>query len=264
MRILNLFQKIFQRNTSKQYKRRPPSIKDLIDRRNSSLWNDLSQEFEIEVRFQDSREYRIYTEGKLSIIYASNLDVNPGAFTHELLHLFIMKQGVFIGDLICEKSKEYHNLAKRLPLRLFEHIANCVDHIKMLPIYKELGFHLKDFILDFNENKFTDQELNKIQSLFTQGSKGIQIVKSLGVEHYIARYFAIKACPNPEFRSNYNTKLIDLKSIDQKLFSILENFTMSWDQFDVLSKDSLKVGYYMFTLKFLGDLDEWIGNRNVV
>ena len=61
------------------------------------------------------------------------------SFTHELLHIYLRSKGVFIGARLKRKLQSSKTLSIIYSEPLLEHLGNCLDHIKMLPIYLELG-----------------------------------------------------------------------------------------------------------------------------
>src|SRR5690606_16920024 len=71
---------------------------------------------------------------------------------------------------------------------LIEHFGNCIDHIKMLPIYLELGFDKKKFINDYDINKCTKAEIKQLKENFRCGRS----YYGKAVDFYIGKYIAVK------------------------------------------------------------------------
>ncbi|OAQ38188.1 hypothetical protein A5893_15430 [Pedobacter psychrophilus] len=138
--------------------------------------------------------------------------------------------------------------------KLLEHINNCLDHIKMFPIYMEMGFEEEKFLLDFYEDKCTSKEISNLKNLYKIGRR----FNSQAVDFYIGKFFAIKADPNKNF--NYENCLKTLNQLDSKLFSILTDFVCEWQEFNIELKDPM-CSYRDIVNKFYENLKAWMTKK---
>src|SRR6476620_7096185 len=100
--------------------------------------------------------------------------------------------------------------------RLLEHMGNCLDHVKMLPIYLEMGFDRKKFIVDYDVYKCTNEELLEFKKQYRIGKK----INLNAVDSYIGRIVSVIADPNDEF--DYSKDIVELKKIDPYLYQVVE------------------------------------------
>jgi hypothetical protein len=228
--------------------------KKVIDTRNRKLWEEILSEYEVSVEASHNEEHHCYTESKKAIIYIPLKDICPDSFTHELLHIYIRQKGVFIGTNLKLKLLQSNILAKIFVPGLVEHVGNCLDHIKMFPVYVSLGFQNEKFLFDYHTPKCTDQEISDIKSQYKFGSK----FYSKAVEVYIGKYIGIKGEVNEEF--DYKKHLTALKKIDEELFYSLENLTTSWMDLNIES-DNPAYDYKSIVSTFYQDLKEWMTGK---
>ena len=161
---------------------------------------------------------------------------------------------VYIGSNLILKISTSKILQRIFNGRLLEHIGNCLDHIKMLPIFLEMGFHKEKFLLDYDDNKCTEAELLDIKKHYKIGSHyTIQ-----AIEIFVGKFFAVKADPNETY--DYKNCLIMLKKIDEKLFMVLNDFVVSWMKYDLDSKDIFN-SYRDLVDNFYKGLKSWMTNK---
>jgi len=226
-----------------------------IDQRNRDLWEVLSKDFCVSVVYSSDDTYSIYNKGKIAIIYVPADAPCKDSFTHELLHLYLWQRQVFIGSNIKARIDEDPLLSCIITPGLVEHISNCLDHIKMLPIYLKLGFTRTKFISDYELEKCTDTTLDGIQ-YFLQDRGTLW---SYFVDQFIGKFIGMKACPNDEI--DYSGKLARLKEIDAKLFEILDDFWRNWENFDIEVNDPIYNPYDTLSFDLVSQLKEWVANN---
>ncbi len=224
----------------------------LIDSRNRALWEDLNTTYEITLVESTDIEYRCYSEMNKSIIYVPLNNYCPDSFTHELLHIYLRKKEIFIGanfQLTIASSKILNNIFSS---GLLEHIGNCLDHIKMLPKYLELGFAREKFLLDYYTPKCTDIEIKAIE----KGYKNGKAYNIQAIDFYIGKYIGMRADPNIQY--NYEEQYKKLQKIDKALFNAVEKFINSWENYAIeVSNNS----YRDITSNFYNNLKPWITNK---
>lgn len=237
----------------------PLHLKGLIDSRNESLWNELNSFYSINVITENNRtEYGCYSKGKISTIYVPLNNKNPAFFTHELLHLLIRKKDVFIGAALQRGLVASSSLKRIYSLKLIEHIGNCLDHIKMLPIYLELGYNKNLFLSDFQIDKCPEKDLINIERNF----KSWWIYNGSAIDAFIGKHFAIKACPNAQI--NYRPKLERLKKINQELFTINQNIFDNWGKVDINEQDILAFNYNDVAIAYQDAMENWVRGKQIL
>lgn len=233
-------------------------IDGLIDDRNKNLYEELTENFEIQVELKtNTNEYGCYSQNNKSIIYVPSGNICSDSFTHELLHIFIRSKQVYIGGTIKRQIQSSRNLSKVFSSALLEHISNCLDHIKMLPKYLEMGFSAEKFILDYEVNKCTDIEIVDLKNHW----KVHNYYNSQAIDFYLGKYFAIKACPNLNW--NYEEKLKELENIDTNLFQINNKLIERWKAMNMESDDILEDDYIIIGGDYIDDMENWIKNKNI-
>jgi hypothetical protein len=193
-----------------------PTEIGLIDNRNEKLWNDLNTTHSINIDLSNYPNYACDSIGNNSTILIPKDDICIDSFTHELLHIFIRQKELFFGSSLENLIRGNDILNQIFSDNLIEHFGNCIDHIKMLPIYLELGFDKRKFITDYDVNKCTKAEIQQLKDNFKIGRN----YYGEAIDFYIGKYIAIKS--DPKQHINYPKSLTELKKIDSKLFGILD------------------------------------------
>lgn len=231
-------------------------IKGLVDNRNSTLLKELEKNYSIKVELVDNTlEYGCYSINHSSTIYVPKSNICSDSFTHELLHIYLRSKGIFIGARLKRKTQNSEILSQIYTEPLLDHIGNCLDHIKILPIYLNLGFERSKFLIDFEKKKCTKQEVEQIKRYWKQGTK----YNSQVIEFYLEKYFAIKACPNTDFY--YGNIIQELSQIDEKLFSINEKLINRWLEMKIEPQDILEDDYVIIAEDYLYEMSNWVKSK---
>lgn len=230
-----------------------PDYSDYLDERNMSLWEFVNNYYETKLEYTTEETYGVYTINKTSTIYVPFNVHSKSSFTHELLHIYIKVNIGSVGRYLENGFKHDKLLSKAYKYELINHLSNCLEHVKMLPKFIELGYPRNEFVVDYLERK----------SSFTSIIKILLDFKFVGhwttsLELYLARYFAIKACPDS--KRSYGLSLFMLKRINNPLYKILDNFWKLWLAFDI---NNLENNYHFFFYKFIDDLSAWAKNNSV-
>lgn len=227
----------------------------LIDSRNQKLWKKLNETHSISVQLSDCPNYACYSENNESIVYVTENNIDINSFTHELLHIFIRQKEIFIGSSIKLLINGNETLSKVFSNDLIEHFGNCLDHIKMLPIYLELGFDKKKFITDYDVNKCSKSEVQALKNGFkVRGTYYYEFV-----DYYIGKFIAIKS--DPKQHINYPKSLKELKNIDSNLFDILENLINEWVEMPIEKVNIWDDDYHSISYKFYENLLNWTKSK---
>jgi hypothetical protein len=142
-----------------------PDISDYIDFRNELMWSEINNTYQVRLEFYGETYYTVYTQAKNAIIFIPNGNICKDAFMHELLHIYLKVKGVYIGNILSiSLTSALSDIADST--LLLDHVGNCLDHTKMLPIYLAAGFNRHKFIIDYAIPKCSPAELKVIRGLF--------------------------------------------------------------------------------------------------
>ena len=227
-----------------------------IDFRNQKLWDELNQQSEIIIEYHSESTYGVYQINQQITVYVPEGEPCIASFTHELLHLWLTQNDFSPSPSINSILKSDKLTLTLLGSELIEHITNCVEHVKMLPRYLEMGFLRSKFIDDFNVCKSSPGEMQRIENWFKSDDT---VTRCIAVRGYIGAYFGMQACPNSEF--DYTSSFFRLKVIDPTLFRILDNFWQSWSLFNVENSDSVLNSHRLFSFPFTQDLRTWLQEK---
>lgn len=227
----------------------------LIDDKNKGLWEDLSEEFSIRIESSFESNYLTNFKDGIITIYIHEDNLNPASFTHELLHILMKRSNKNVGKHLDEKIKSNESLHYMFSLQLRDHISNCLEHIKMLPIYLNFGYSQMEFISDYSEKKMNNKLFANLKSQFVVNG----VYDREAVDFYIGKFYAMKACPNPAF--DYQKYYEGFKRLDKKLFHALNEFWEDWETYDV--EDSNDDYAEMLDL-FIEDLINWQSNKTMI
>lgn len=176
---------------------------------------------------QTRDDYATYTIGKTANIHVPVNNLKVGYYTHELLHIFLRTKEVFLGSSIIMYIESKPRLKRIFSDYFKQQVPNMLDHVKMLPLFLELGYSRPEFIQDYDTDKFTWLDLGYILAIFRKSWFWKKRYTATGVDQYIGRYFAAKTCPDPS--RDYTFQLSRLRKLDAELFEILETFFTAWE-----------------------------------
>lgn len=234
----------------------------LLDNRNIDLWKELNAFHEIILQENEFPYYSLFSQQRSTLIYIPSGDINPASFTHELLHIYLRTKEVYIGGGLTNSIKSSPILIKFCSDGLIEHIGNCLEHIKILPEFIKLGYKESEFLFDYAVNKLTDGEIQRIKASFSTGSSMTKMYNGRTIDFFIGKYFSAISCPNRII--DYSKNLLELKQIDNDLFSILESLRIAWDNFDYNSDDILVNSYHTCVFDFTDNLEKWALNKVII
>lgn len=232
-------------------------MNQLIDNRNKLLWIEMQNKFKISIQNSTNFSYHSYAEKDNITIFVNPNDLSPDSFTHELLHIHLRSKECFLTGSMKNLIASNFTLSKILSDALIEHISNCLEHIKMLPIYLKMGFDRTKFIEDYNLYKATSNEIEHFETLYRNNA---EINLSL-VDPYIGRIFSILADPNEDF--NYEADLIRLKKIDAELYKIIQKMFEHWKEIKLEDRQIYDDDYRVVTYNFYEDLEQWMLSNNI-
>ena len=230
---------------------------ELIDYRNENLWNQIQESHNIEFEDSANEEYSCYSQGNNIIFYINKNDLRKDSFTHEMLHVYMRMKEFYFGSSLTNQLASNSLLSSLISEELVEHIGNCLDHIKMLPIYLEMGFEREHFLLDYHLYKCTNEEISQFKKFYKIGNK----INLNAVDPYIGRIVSILADPNDTF--DYSSDLEKLKNIDPLLFQIVERLTNHTKELKVENRAFLDDDYLTVIGNFIENLKRWIAHNKI-
>jgi|SRR5690554_320219 len=232
------------------------NISQFIDKRNSELWNSLNSKFNIRIQQSENREYSCFTKNNDAIIFVDENNICKDSFTHELLHIHLKDKEFFLGSSLKLTIAQSRILSRMFSEALIEHIGNCLDHLKMFEIYKDLGFTQEKFLLDFYDYKCTEFEINDLNRNYKIGNK----INTNAVDFYIGKLVAILCDPNIE--NDYQKPLTIFKKLDTKLYSIVEKLIEDTKEYN-LNNEDIFVSYRDISNDFYSNLVTWMKNNKI-
>ena len=117
--------------------------------------------------------------------------------------------------------------------KLLEHIGNCVDHIKMFPMYEDMGFDPEKFLTDYHTFKLQPSELSDLKKYYREQGQ----YNTAAVDLFIGKFMSVFADFNMDF--DYETQLKQLRQIDPVLYDLLDKFLIEWEDFNVELEDKI-------------------------
>lgn len=236
---INLFKKKFEQ------------IDNLVDNRNSALWNEIDNKYKISFKYSINEEYTVYQQSNKVVFYINKNNICIDSFTHELLHVYLSLNGLHINGGFKNRIMLDSFYCQLFSHNLLEHIGNCLEHVKFLPIYLELGFDREKFILDFDVFKCTDTEIKELESFYRIHNK----INTNAVDPFVGRLISIIADPNENF--DYSQYLLQLKNIDHKLFDAINNLFDNWKKIKIENRTVLDDDYSDVLNVFFDELNIW-------
>ncbi len=227
-------------------------MKELLDYRNQNLWNEIQKNYNITFENSFSNEYSCFTQNKDVIFYIDKDNLCKSSFTHEMLHVYLRHKDCYISGGLNNTIRQNSTLSFMFSSELLDHMGNCLDHIKMLPIYLNLEFKKEKFILDYYEHKCTLEELK----LLKQNYKIHSSINPKAVDFFIGKLFAIFADPNSEF--DYSKELDEFRKIDPILFDANYKMIEHWKKIKIENRQVIDDDYHSVLFEYYQNLEKWI------
>ena len=237
-------------------------VNQYIDNCNENLWKEFSGKFNINVKYSTNNYYSNFLKDKVCTIYVLRDVPDYASFTHELLHLYLPYHKVYIGGAIKCMLSEKNVLNTIFDAPLYDHISNCLEHIKMLPLFVGMGYPIDKFLKDYYSEKLTVNEVERLCKGYKKGFISYKYDKRF-VNYFIGKFFAAKADINQG--NDYKEQLKKLKELDNELYIVLDSFWKEWVNYDVEKKREIWEDNYndLVTNLSLG-LESWCSKRRFV
>ncbi|TRW23630.1 hypothetical protein FMM05_13295 [Flavobacterium zepuense] len=232
-------------------------ITQLLDARNQHLWDQINKEYIVNFTNSSNNEYGCFTENKNVTFYINKNNLCIDSFTHEMLHVYLRLKECYIGSSLEMTIRSSNILSRCISTSLIEHMGNCLDHVKMLPIYLDLQFDRKKFILDYDVYKCSPEELASLKKYYKQG----KTTNLQAVDAYIGRLVSIFADPNDTF--DYSKNLMQLKNIDPYLYQIIEKLFSHWKEIKLENRAIFEDDYHTVTFNFKENMKKWLTRNQI-
>lgn len=226
-------------------------MKELLDHRNIELWNKIDSTYQVNFERSSNGEYGCYSKGSEVTFSIGQGELSQDSFTHEMLHVYFRLNDCFLGAGMSNILLSNNKLGKILSAGLIDHIGNCFEHVKMLPLYMDMGFKKSEFLSDYEEHKCKPSELQILKNEYLKNG----IVNTQLVDPFIGKLVAMLCDPNDEL--NYTNELDELKKIDSTLFVSIESALAFWKSINIESKDIMSPTYYDLIFDLENDLENW-------
>jgi hypothetical protein len=232
-----------------------PNVNDFINSRNGALWTTLNNRNAITLEHSPDNTYGCFTKNGTATIYIPDGGECRDSFTHELLHVYFHYEGMNIGkclkmSFLCEET-----LTSIYSDELLDHISNCLEHQKMLPIYLNMGFNREKFLSDYS---IPICDVTFVKSLGQLLAPEISYWPTIA-NVYIGKFFAVKASPNDSI--DYSECLTAFQEAEPRLFTILNTFWTAWDSFSLDDMETVSERYRSLCSAFIVDLKDWVVER---
>lgn len=226
----------------------PLEIEQIFDEPIKQLFDEAKLNYSISFEPWENDFWRVHTKNKDVVINYNIHDINPESLAHELLHIWVKKYGHTSINYLKNSFASHSFLSKVFDIRLCEHIGNCMDHLKMYPKYKEMGYSDKGFIWNGGKPQCKISDIKQIY--FKVNGQ----YSDTGVNQYIGHSISILAdhCPN-----DYTKEISLLRKIDRELFEVVLNFWNEWVEFDIENIDSIYNSDLDLLDRFVGEVENW-------
>lgn len=229
--------------------------KALIDDRNEDLWREMNAHFHITLKECPEKSYiTSYTSSGI-IIYIDKSNIGPAPFTHELLHLFIKYKDTHILRDLSKMTETDNHLLHLFSQSVVNHISNCLEHFKMLPMYLGRNFDNEHFTQDFQTQLMDGQTTDKLMATYIKNG----IYDGRAVQTFINKFFSMKASNNKRF--DYGPYFKALSKLDPQLYYNLDSFWEGWVNFKIGNPPE---EYQNILETFLNEMGTWIKNKTLI
>lgn len=226
-------------------------MKDLLDDRNIDLWNKIDSTYRVIFEKSSNDEYGCFSKGNEVTFYVGKGELSKDSFTHEMLHVYFRLNDCFLGPGLLNILVCNNRLGKILSAELMEHIGNCFEHVKMLPLYLDMGFEKLGFLTDFHEHKCRPIELQFFKDQYIKNRK----INTQLVDPFIGKLVAMLCDPNDELK--YEIELEEFKKLDSSLFYSIEFALDLWKSIDIEGDDIISTNYHDVIFDLENDLENW-------
>jgi len=233
------------------FKTKYKNIHYLVDSRNQFLWNEINNNYNTKFKSSKNNEYAVFQQSKNVTFFVDENNLCTDSFTHEMLHVYLSLNKIHISGALKLRLLADDFFSSILSPNLVDHIGNCLEHTKMLPLYLELGFDREKFILDYDVFKCEEIELKNFELYYSNQT----VINKNAIDPFIGRIVAILADPNVSF--DYSIQLKRLQKVDTKLFQVITNLFKNWSELKIKDRTLLDNDYTDVVNLFIDELNVW-------
>lgn len=226
-------------------------LTNLLNDRNEFLWHEIEKNYNVKFEKSLNKEYAVFQQSKNVTFFVDEKNLCTDSFTHEMLHVYLSLNKIHINGALKLRLLGDDFFSSILSPNLVDHIGNCLEHTKMLPLYLELGFDKEKFILDYNVFKCEEIELKNFELYYSNNS----VINKNAIDPFIGRIVAILSDPNDSF--DYSIQLKRFKKVDTKLFQVITNLFKNWSELKIKDRTLLDNDYTDVVNLFIDELNEW-------
>jgi hypothetical protein len=223
------------------------NLHNFIDKRNRRLFDTLLNHFSMSIDLHDGYHFYSKLSGKELTIYTPRKEATIELFTHEMLHAYLVANGISLCSFLKERLRLEPLLHWTVNENLIDQIGQALEHAKMLPLYIAMGFERNLFEEKYYMTCCSPVTLQLVQSGFNK-----RVPATASIDLFINKFFAMKCALNPQF--DYAGSLQLLQDADYELYSILEQFYNTWITAD---SKNLSEQFKKFTAHFVHELGLW-------
>jgi hypothetical protein len=223
-----------------------------LDQPTLDLLRDLQLDFEIFFQPNPVQNCSVFTLGRTATISYNPKDIETESIAHELLHVWLKRFDFGISNQIYLSFIDHESLKTIFHKALCDHIGNCMDHYKMYPRYKTMGYCDEKFLQNGIESKCNIVDVNQIQMT------RFGMYSTYFTDQFIGHLIAILADHYP---NDYSRHLEILKNQDSELLEIVTEFWNAWVQFDITNIDAIHNSDRDIGDKFISDMEYWAQDK---
>jgi len=225
-------------------------LKKLLDNRNKEIWNAVKQEYNIVLKEARGNHYHYDLKFHTASIYIPYSNLSKELFTHELLHLYLRSENIFLSEWLIKCFKMQALLHWSFDENLFEQIGHQLEHAKIFVLYQKLGFDPFLFSDTFFQPVCNQMHIDIIRSGLRKAAPS-----HASVDLFINSFYAMKCHLNEEI--SYESHFEILEVVSPGLYIILENFWAKWESYDIETNDNPDYSYKTIAIHFIEQLGEW-------
>lgn len=223
-------------------------INDIFDKNGFELYEHLKNKFIFLFSFYNQKVPAIHLNelcNTAEIFVPKNSKIIKPLFTHELLHLNLLANGInnkkaIIDCITNNRLPEVFNMATEDIMFTY----NFLDHFIIYHDFKRMGYIDDVFVADYNENRF-----NKIVETYLEYSFHTTRPDDRAKSFYISKYIGLRA-PICQIK-NYSEAFNKMKNLYTPLYNICKSFV---DKYENISKEN----YDIIHEKYYKVIDDFI------
>lgn len=223
---------------------------NILNESNKKLLLQVEEFYDVSFQVWRKNYCEVYSEGtKATICLSRQKRADNASIAHELLHLWLKGFDTLSSNHIFLLSQNDPILSKIFDKQLCDHIGNCMEHVKMFPVFLELGYDKFEFLKDSNKEKSSKLFLKSLRL------KSKNQLNTNAINAYIGNLIAILADP---IERDYSKHHDILRELDVVLYSSVLNFWLSWLAIDLSNFDPIMGEDQEMYDELIESVREWV------